>query len=137
MTYGQTLLPIKDAEQIRTALFRPSNTGALLTSSSSRPGMLNDAVGPSSKSVMETSTKSWILAGVVGAKSKIRTTAKNARYCHFQLSDLNSGAINVFMFRKVLEAHYGGIEVGDVVVIMNPKLLNQTEVYILDFLIVK
>ncbi|KAF8952220.1 hypothetical protein BGZ52_007458 [Haplosporangium bisporale] len=28
MTYGQTVLPIKDAEQIRTALFRTSNTGA-------------------------------------------------------------------------------------------------------------
>ncbi|KAF9210935.1 hypothetical protein BGZ59_008738 [Podila verticillata] len=127
MTYGQTVLPIKDAEQIRTALFRTSNTGAVLTSSCSRPGILNDPIDPSSKSGTETSSKSWILAGVVGAKSKIRITAKNVRYCHFQLSDLNSGAINVFMFRKVLEAHYGSIEVGDVVVIMNPKLLNQTE----------
>lgn len=129
MTYGQTVLPIKNTEQIQTALLRPSNTGALLTASSSAgPGLLGDPTDSSSKSGMETAAKSWILAGVVGAKSKIRTTAKKARYCHFQLSDLNNSAINVFLFRKVLEAHYGNIEVGDVVVIMNPKLLNQTEV---------
>ncbi|KAF9309410.1 hypothetical protein BG003_009792 [Podila horticola] len=128
MTYGQTVLPIKNTEQIQTALLRPSNTGALLTASSSAgPGLLGDPTDSSSKSGMETAAKSWILAGVVGAKSKIRTTAKKARYCHFQLSDLNNSAINVFLFRKVLEAHYGNIEVGDVVVIMNPKLLNQTE----------
>ncbi|KAG0335260.1 hypothetical protein BG000_007672 [Podila horticola] len=128
MTYGQTVLPIKNTEQIQTALLRPSNTGALLTASSSAgPGLLGDPTDSSSKSGTETAAKSWILAGVVGAKSKVRTTAKKARYCHFQLSDLNNSAINVFLFRKVLEAHYGNIEVGDVVVIMNPKLLNQTE----------
>ncbi|KAG0095885.1 hypothetical protein BGZ93_005277 [Podila epicladia] len=129
MTYGQTVLPIKNTEQIQSALLRPSNTGALLITSSfsTRPGLLDDPADSNRKSSTETASKSWILAGVVGAKSKIRTTAKKARYCHFQLSDLNNSAINVFLFRKVLEAHYGNIEVGDVVVIMNPKLLNQTE----------
>ncbi|KAG0036341.1 hypothetical protein BGZ82_004338 [Podila clonocystis] len=129
MTYGQTVLPIKNTEQIHTALLRFSNTGALLTASmsSTRPGLLGDPTDSISKPGTETAATSWILAGVVGAKSKIRTTVKKARYCHFQLSDLNNSAINVFLFRKVLEAHYGSIEVGDVVVIMNPKLLNQTE----------
>ncbi|KAF9427169.1 hypothetical protein BGZ94_005371 [Podila epigama] len=137
MTYSQTLLPIKETEQIRIALHRPSNTGALLSKQSgasvsvpSNSGRLESRVESNSNSNTKAKTaeaKSWILAGVVGAKSKIRTTAKKARYCHFQLSDLNNVFMNVFMFRKVLETHYNNIKVGDVVVIMNPKLLNQTE----------
>ncbi|KAG0345848.1 hypothetical protein BG004_002939 [Podila humilis] len=130
MTHSQTILPIKNTEQIRAALHRPTNSGALLeawSKASLSTGVMGGLIGSEGKSDVEPAAKSWVLAGVVGAKSNIRTTAKKARYSHFQLSDLNSGAINVFMFRKVLETHYDHLEVGDVVVIMDPKLLNQTE----------
>jgi len=69
-----------------------------------------------------------MVAGVIGAKSKPKMTAKKVRYCHFELSDLRSGSINVFLFRDVMERHYEGLRLGDVVAIMNPKVLNQAEV---------
>ncbi|KAG0304891.1 hypothetical protein BGZ98_004856 [Dissophora globulifera] len=123
MTRDLRIVPIKDSDQIRDYASQCSSSGVLPSSTS--VGRLTTS--SSIKSADESKKGSWIIAGVVGAKSKQRVTAKKVRYCHFQLCDLKSGAINVFMFRTVMERHHERLKVGDVVAIMDPRVLNQAE----------
>ncbi|KAG0313593.1 hypothetical protein BGZ99_008720 [Dissophora globulifera] len=126
MTRDLRIVPIKDSDQIRDYATQCSSSGVLPSSTS--VGRLTTSSSISSiKSADESNKGSWIIAGVVGAKSKRRVTAKKVRYCHFQLCDLKSGAINVFMFRTVMERHHERLKVGDVVAIMDPRVLNQAE----------
>lgn len=125
MTHKLCIIPLKDSDQIRgNSVQRPS---AGLFPSSSSSGRLSN-IANNAATASDLKPENWIIAGVVGAKSKQRMTAKKVRYCHFQLSDLRKAAVNVFMFRSVMDKHYNKLEVGQIVVIMNPKVLNQAEV---------
>lgn len=127
MTRDIRNIPIKDHDGIRARAEQRTKAGLL--PSSSAAGVLrpkNDTKQGSGPS--ESTPNHWMVAGVVGAKSKPKMTAKKVQYCHFQLSDLRSAMINVFLFRDVMERHYEGLRIGDVVAIMNPKVLSQAEV---------
>ncbi|KAI1295059.1 hypothetical protein EDD11_008051 [Mortierella claussenii] len=126
MTRGLQNIPINDNDWIREH-YTQRPTAGLLQPSNSRLPLTGRLDGKNTESVKDPEPRSWLVAGVVGAKSKQRTTAKKVRYCHFQLCDLKSSAINVFMFKEVMDRHYKKIQVGDVVVIMDPKVLNQAE----------
>ncbi|KAF9165525.1 hypothetical protein DFQ26_009842 [Actinomortierella ambigua] len=139
---------LKDTEGIREVGHRLHNLGLL---PSTRPGgRLDLSLSSSSSSSRGTATTGgatsargaggdegtankaealpdWVVAGVVSAKSKPRTTAKHVRYCHFQLSDLRNHEVNVFMFREVMDRHYSQLRVGQVVALLSPKLLAQTD----------
>ncbi|KAK3808507.1 MAG: hypothetical protein J3Q66DRAFT_444451 [Benniella sp.] len=132
MTHKMRIIPLKDNDQIRENSAKRPTAGLLPSSSSSSGGAAlstgrlgsianNPAIASDSK------LENWIIAGVVGAKSKQRMTTKKVRYSHFQLSDLRNGAVNAFMFRSVMEKHYNKLEVGQIVAIMNPKVLPQAE----------
>ncbi|KAG0275976.1 hypothetical protein BGZ95_008149 [Linnemannia exigua] len=126
MTRDICNIPIKDNDDIKARTEQRTKAGLL--PSSSAAGVLRSSID--SKQGFESSDSTpthWMIAGVIGAKSKPKMTAKKVRYCHFQLSDLRSAAINVFLFRDVLERHYEGLRLGDVVAVMNPKVLNQAE----------
>ncbi|CAO3569551.1 unnamed protein product [Mortierella alpina] len=126
MTHDLRLIPIADGDSIRENTAHRPMTGVL--SDSTSRGRLGK--GPAAaKDVKEAvaSPRSWIIAGVVGAISKQRTTAKKDNYCLFQLCDLRKSAINVFMFRKVMDEYHGKLRVGDLVVLLEPKVLNQAE----------
>ncbi|KAF9570911.1 hypothetical protein EC968_001220 [Mortierella alpina] len=126
MTHDLRLIPIADGDSIRENTAQRPMTGVLADSSSrGRPGK-GLAVAKDVKEV-EASSKNWIIAGVVGAISKQRTTAKKDKYCLFQLCDLRKSAINVFMFRKVMDEYHGKLRVGHLVVLLEPKVLNQAE----------
>ncbi|KAG0003768.1 hypothetical protein BGZ65_001372 [Modicella reniformis] len=131
MTRNLRIIPIKDGDRIREHSTQRSSSGLL---PSPAPGgvLLTGGLGSTGSTNNNNNTpglksESWILAGVVGAKSKQKMTGKKVRYCHFQLSDLRSNAINVFMFRSVMDKHYDKLKVGNVVAIMDPKILNQAE----------
>ncbi|KAF9967346.1 hypothetical protein BGZ70_009889 [Mortierella alpina] len=126
MTHDLRLIPIADGDSIRENTAQRPMTGVLLDSTSRRrlgkgPAAIKDA-----KEAVA-SPRNWIIAGVVGAISKQRTTAKKDNYCLFQLCDLRKSAINVFMFRKVMDEYHGKLRVGDLVVLLEPKVLNQAE----------
>ncbi|KAF8944931.1 hypothetical protein BGZ47_003479 [Haplosporangium gracile] len=126
MTRDICNIPIKDHDSIRARTEQRMKAGLL--PSSSAAGVLrpkNDSKRGSGPS--DSTPGHWMVAGVVGAKSKPKMTAKKVQYCHFQLSDLRSALINVFLFRDVMERHYEGLRIGDVVAIMNPKVLSQAE----------
>ncbi|KAF9545435.1 hypothetical protein EC957_010965 [Mortierella hygrophila] len=126
MTRDICNIPIKDHDSIRARTEQRTKAGLL--PSFSGAGLLrpkNDTKQGSGPS--ESTLGHWMVAGVVGAKSKPKMTAKKVQYCHFQLSDLHSAMINVFLFRDVMERHYEGLRIGDVVAIMNPKVLSQAE----------
>ncbi|KAG0367916.1 minichromosome maintenance- protein [Mortierella sp. AD032] len=126
MTRDICNIPIKDNDDIKARAEQRTKAGLL--PSSSAAGMLRSSIDSNQGSSSSDSTPAlWMIAGVIGAKSKPKMTAKKVRYCHFQLSDLRSAAINVFLFRDVLERHYDGLRLGDVVAVMNPKVLNQAE----------
>ncbi|KAF9915789.1 hypothetical protein BX616_005342 [Lobosporangium transversale] len=127
MTRGLKNVHIKDGERIREKSLKPYAAGLLSSSTSiSIPG---SAATDSDISGIANGQNggSWVVGGVIGAKSKIRMTKKKMQYCHFQLCDLKSHMINVFMFRKVMDKHHGRLRIGDVVIIMDPKVLNQAE----------
>jgi hypothetical protein len=127
MTRDICNIPIKDNDRIRARTEERTKAGLL--PSSSAAGVLRGTSDMKPRSESSESTLGhWMIAGVIGAKSKPKMTAKKVRYCHFQLSDLRSAAINVFLFRDVMERHYEGLRIGDVVAIMNPKVLSQAEV---------
>ncbi|KAG0013457.1 hypothetical protein BGZ80_011061, partial [Entomortierella chlamydospora] len=117
MTHGLRIIPIKDSDRIRENSIQRSSSSILT-------GRLSNT---SKKIADDSESENWLVAGVVGAKSKERVTAKKVKYCHFQLCDLQSSLINVFMFREVMARHYEKIRTGDVVAIMNPKVLHQAE----------
>ncbi|KAF9175824.1 hypothetical protein BGX21_007053 [Mortierella sp. AD011] len=117
MTHGLKIIPIKDSDGIRENSIQRSSSGVLT-------GRLSIT---SKKIADDSESENWLVAGVVGAKSKERMTAKKVKYCHFQLCDLQSSLINVFMFREVMARHYEKIRTGDVIAIMNPKVLHQAE----------
>ncbi|KAG0365637.1 hypothetical protein BGZ54_006361, partial [Gamsiella multidivaricata] len=128
MTRDLRIIPIKDRDRIRENATRRPTTGVLSLSapngaaSTGRLGSSNTSsttIGPDGRD--------WMVAGVIGAKSKQRMTAKKVRYCHFQLCDLRGSVINVFMFRTAMERHHGKLRVGDIVAIMDPKVLSQAE----------
>ncbi|KAK5815915.1 hypothetical protein F5H01DRAFT_379616 [Linnemannia elongata] len=119
-------IPIKDHDSIRARTEQRTKAGLLPTSSAA--GVLRPKNDTKQGSGLSESTPDhWMVAGVVGAKSKPKMTAKKVQYCHFQLSDLRSAMINVFLFRDVMERHYEGLRIGDVVAILNPKVLSQAE----------
>ncbi|KAF9272411.1 hypothetical protein BGZ68_002430 [Mortierella alpina] len=125
MTHDLRLIPIADGDSIRENTAQRAMTGVLSAPSRGRLGK-EPAVAKSFKEA-EAASKNWIVAGVVGAISKQRTTAKKDNYCLFQLCDLRKSAINVFMFRKVMDEYHGKLRVGDLVVLLEPKVLNQAE----------
>ncbi|KAG0203143.1 hypothetical protein BGX33_009276 [Mortierella sp. NVP41] len=126
MTRSMHNIPIKDESGIRERTEQRAKAGLLPSSASA--GVLRSGIDATKGSgSSDTSPGHWMVAGVIGAKSKPKMTAKKVQYCHFQLSDLRSAAINVFLFRKVMERHYEGLRLGDVVAIMNPKVLSQAE----------
>ncbi|KAG9323002.1 hypothetical protein KVV02_007432 [Mortierella alpina] len=126
MTHDLRLIPIADGDSIRENMAQRPMTGVL--SDPSSRGRLGQGQS-AAKDVKEaaSSSRNWIIAGVVGAISKQRTTAKKDKYCLFQLCDLRKSAINVFMFRKVMDEYHGKLRVGDLVVLLEPKVLNQAE----------
>ncbi|KAG0076479.1 hypothetical protein BGZ90_008639 [Linnemannia elongata] len=126
MTRNIYNIPIKDHDSIRARTEQRTKAGLLPTSSAA--GVLRPKNDTKQGSGLSESTPDhWMVAGVVGAKSKPKMTAKKVQYCHFQLSDLRSAMINVFLFRDVMERHYEGLRIGDVVAILNPKVLSQAE----------
>ncbi|KAF9106569.1 hypothetical protein BGX29_009096 [Mortierella sp. GBA35] len=126
MTRSMHNIPIKDESGIRERTEQRAKAGLLPSSASA--GVLRSGIDATKGSgSSDTSPGHWMVAGVIGAKSKPKMTAKKVQYCHFQLSDLRSAAINVFLFRKVMERHYEGLRLGDIVAIMNPKVLSQAE----------
>ncbi|KAG0201181.1 hypothetical protein BGX28_005927 [Mortierella sp. GBA30] len=129
MTHDLQLIPIEDSDRIRENTAQRPMTGVLSsgTMTSGLTGRLSRDSIITKKGTTEPLSKSWIIAGVVGAKSKQRTTAKKDPYCLFQLCDLRRSTINVFMFRTVMEKHHGKLRVGDVVALLEPKVLNQAE----------
>ncbi|KAG0230027.1 hypothetical protein BGW42_001190 [Actinomortierella wolfii] len=124
-----TYFELRDTEGIREVGYRPTNKGLL---SSVRPGgggrldMASTTSGGGG-GVNKSDPPEWVVAGVVSAKSKPRTTAKKVRYFHFQLSDLRNHEVNVFLFRDVMDHHYSQLRVGQVVALLSPKLLSQTD----------
>ncbi|KAF9974769.1 hypothetical protein BGZ73_001763, partial [Actinomortierella ambigua] len=137
-----TFYELKDTEGIREVGHRPSHLGLLPSTKpggrlnptvpSSSSGSKNAAAGSAGAGEGATTSKvqgwqEWVVAGVVSAKSKPRTTAKQVRYFHFQLSDLRNHEMNVFMFREVMDKHYSQLRVGQVVALFSPKLLSQTD----------
>ncbi|KAF9110777.1 hypothetical protein BGX27_005888 [Mortierella sp. AM989] len=125
MTRGLRNIPIKDGDKIRENATQRSSSGILRPSTADTA--LTGRLSSASNKPTDIESGSWIVAGVVGAKSKQRMTAKKIKYCHFQLCDLQSSLINVFMFREVMTRHHDKIRIGDVVAIMDPKVLHQAE----------
>ncbi|KAF9347890.1 hypothetical protein BGX26_000663 [Mortierella sp. AD094] len=126
MTHGLRIIPIKDSDRIReNSIQRPSN--GILNSSTPGATLTGRLPNTSKRIATDPVPENWLVAGVVGAKSKQRVTAKKVKYCHFQLCDLQSSLINVFMFREVMARHHEKIRIGDVIAIMNPKVLHQAE----------
>ncbi|KAF9366943.1 hypothetical protein BGX34_000064 [Mortierella sp. NVP85] len=131
MTHSMRIIPLKDSDQIRENSAKRPTAGILSSSlSSSGAALSTGRLGSTANNpaiASDSKPENWIIAGVVGAKSKERMTTKKVRYSHFQLSDLRNGAVNAFMFRSVMEKHYNKLEVGQIVAIMNPKILPQAE----------
>ncbi|KAF9913100.1 hypothetical protein EC991_003559 [Linnemannia zychae] len=125
MTRDICNIPIKDNDDIKARTEQRTKAGLL--PSSSAGGILRPSIDSNPGSGSDPTPTHWMIAGVIGAKSKPKLTAKKVRYSHFLLSDLRSAAINVFLFRDVMEKHYDGLRLGDVVAVMNPKVLNQAE----------
>ncbi|KAG0245655.1 hypothetical protein B0O80DRAFT_203756 [Mortierella sp. GBAus27b] len=121
MTNNLSVIPLKENEQIQEKSNQRSSKGLLHPPSGGRLG------GGAGSTESEPKPDNWILAGVVGAKSKQRMTAKKDRYCHFQISDLRNSSVNIFMFRSVMDKHYDKLEVGSIVVVLNPRVLPQAE----------
>ena len=130
MTHDLRLIPIEDGDSIRDNATQLPTTG-VLAAPSSRGRLGKGPTTANDSKEAEAPSRNWIIAGVVGAISKKRTTAKKDNYCLFQLCDLRKSAINVFMFRKVMAEYHGKLRVGDLVVLLEPKVLNQAEVRIL------
>lgn len=130
MTHDLRLIPIADGDSIRENTAQRAMTG-VLSAPSSKGRLGKEPAAAKSFKEAEAASKNWIVAGVVGAISKQRTTAKKDNYCLFQLCDLRKSAINVFMFRKVMDEYHGKLRVGDLVVLLEPKVLNQAEVHIM------
>ncbi|KAF8975432.1 hypothetical protein BGZ46_009132 [Entomortierella lignicola] len=127
MTRGLRVIQIKDSDRIRENSAQ-RHAGGVLRSSAPTTGLTGSLRSAGDKKAsLDLEPENWVVAGVVGAKSKQRMTAKKVKYCHFQLGDLQSSLINVFMFRDVMTRHYDKIRVGDVVAILNPKVLHQAE----------
>ncbi|KAF9436296.1 hypothetical protein BGZ76_004361 [Entomortierella beljakovae] len=125
MTHNLRIIPIKDGEKIRENSVQRLPGGVLrLPRLGTLPGKSDDT---NSKTVADAELKSWLVAGVVGAKSTKRVTSKKVKYCQFHLCDLQSSHIVVFMFKEVMEKYHDIIRVGDIVAIMDPKVLHQAE----------
>ncbi|KAF9135084.1 minichromosome maintenance- protein [Mortierella sp. 14UC] len=125
MTRDVCNIPIRDNDDIKARTEQRTKAGLL--PSSSAAGILRHSIDPKEGSGSDPTPAHWMIVGVIGAKSKPKMTAKKVRYSHFLLSDLRSAALNVFLFRDVMEKHYEGLRLGDVVAVMNPKVLNQAE----------
>ncbi|KAF9585846.1 hypothetical protein BGW38_000482 [Lunasporangiospora selenospora] len=130
LTKDTTTIPLMDEAHIREHCQHASRSGLL--PSNTRPmvslGKLpSESKGTEGDTDEKQSSTPWLIAGVVGAKSPKRMTARKSPYCHFQLSDLRRGIVNVFMFRSVMEKHYDQIQPGDIVVILEPKVLDLAE----------
>ncbi|KAF9922825.1 hypothetical protein FBU30_007033 [Linnemannia zychae] len=126
MTRNICNIPLKDTDSIRARMERRGRAGLLPSSSSANTSYSETVIAQEPEST-KSNQSHWMIAGVVGAKSQLKTTAKMAQYFNFQLSDLRSAAVNVFLFRDVMKRHYEGLRLGDVVAVMNPKVLNQAE----------
>ncbi|KAF9182825.1 hypothetical protein BGZ51_004405 [Haplosporangium sp. Z 767] len=128
MTRELKVIPIEDSDSIRENSTQCRATGKLssFTATSTSVGRLREAptVGMETKA---TGPENWIVAGVIGAKSKSRMTTKKVPYCHFQLCDLRRSAINVFMFRDAMKKHHETLQVGDVIALLNPQVVIQAE----------
>ena len=126
MTRDLRNIPIKNGDRIRENEIQRSSSGILPSSTSGRLASVGS--NGNSNAAIESKAESWVVAGVVGAKSKERMTANKAKFCQFQLCDLKSSVITVFMFGTVKERYHNRLRMGDVVAIMNPKVLKQAEV---------
>ncbi|KAG0258297.1 hypothetical protein BG011_003369 [Mortierella polycephala] len=128
MTHKLKVIPIEDSDLIREKSTQCHSTGKLssFTATSASVGRLGDRpiVGMETKA---TGPENWIVAGVIGAKSKPRMTSKKVPYCHLQLCDLRRSAINVFMFRDVMKRYHETLQVGDVIALMDPQVVIQAE----------
>ncbi|KAF8939792.1 hypothetical protein BGZ58_008769 [Dissophora ornata] len=127
MTRDLRIIPIKDGDGIRENEIRHPSSGILPSSTSGRSASVGSNGNGNSDTAIESKASSWVVAGVVGAKSKERTTANKSKFCQFHLCDLKSGVITVFMFGTVKERYHKRLQIGDVVAILDPKVLKQAE----------
>ncbi|GJJ69984.1 minichromosome maintenance protein 10 [Entomortierella parvispora] len=109
LTQSARIIPLKNYEQIREKCNRPTIGSA------------------PSYSKQDENKENWGLTGVIGAKSKPRKTAQNTVHSLFRLCDLSGAIVNLFMFKPVMDVHYSKLQVGDVVVVLNPDVLTQAD----------
>ncbi|KAG0053620.1 hypothetical protein BGZ83_000761 [Gryganskiella cystojenkinii] len=106
-TKNARVIPLKDTESIREKSSRPV-LGSALTQGGEKK-------------------EDWIVAGVVGGKSKPRKSTHNQEHSLFRLCDLGGAIINLFMFKSVMDVHYAHLQVGDMIAVLSPDVLTQAD----------
>eukprot|EP01060_Flectonema_neradi_P005192 TRINITY_DN13442_c0_g1_i1.p1 TRINITY_DN13442_c0_g1~~TRINITY_DN13442_c0_g1_i1.p1 ORF type:complete len:634 (+),score=100.31 TRINITY_DN13442_c0_g1_i1:1857-3758(+) len=77
-----------------------------------------------SHKLRQETTSGWITAGIVTNKSSSEKTRQGKSFVKLYLSDLNQTDCLVMLFDQAFDSHYQRIDVGSIIAVINPKILD-------------